>query len=522
MALWRHGAFAIGQVVMAEAGSMPVIYLINQISGHGHLDMYARLYSKCLLEHGYRVVLISLSDPGVENWFSENDNTRKSFVFFTRDGVRAGDFNPASVQFTAPLGTPSLIARVARRANALIDKLLNRLPARVSGRARSLYARAVDLTTRVGRKLTEGLPRRVRRIVLRMRADGILAGFEPAPEQPPFGVHFGHVADEIREASRRTGWRPSLVLFLYLDMMSQEPGSLADLSALSLPWAGIRFHPDGSYKNGAFSPERYFLCPNARGAIFLNPEPISAYQEKLPHLRVVAFPDVTYADTLEGTSDFVEHVRARARGRRIVLQLGTLSPHKGIFQLIELVKRANPQQFFFVIAGEIFWEHYGARERELRAFIENPPEHCFVRLGYLEDEKELNSLIQASDALYAVYRDDFLNSSNTITKAAVFERPILVRDKFLMGERVKRYGLGEAVAGVQVEDTLFWLEEVVARPSARFGFDACRREQSIDALNAALPAAIDQWLASRKQTAGSNRNSRRQRHQRGLRPAAIS
>ncbi|MBL8550630.1 MAG: hypothetical protein JNJ73_11655 [Hyphomonadaceae bacterium] len=433
----------------SAAPNAPCIYLINQISGHGHLDMYARLYSKCLLENGYRVLLLSQHDPGVKQWLTaQSPALAARFVCLTRDGVAAPPPERAqqSPERRAPPG-------------GLRGALGNALRA--------------------------------------WRADGLEAvrDLYDAKRHPPlpFGVPFGHLANEMRMAERHSGWPPAFALFLYLDMMGQEAESCRDLDALGVPWAGIRFHPNGSYRE-KFRAERYFLGRYARGAIFLNPQSIPAYRRKFPHLHFASFPDVTDAATLPAPSPFVTDARRRASGRKMVLQLGTLSPHKGVFDLIALIKRADPKRFFFVIAGEVFWSHYGDREQELRDFLESPPENVLVRIGYLEDERELNTLIEACDCLYAVYKQDFYNSSNTMTKASVFERPVLVSEKFLMGERVDRYRIGEVVRPGDVGDALFWLEEMAARPHERFGFEAFRRNHSIEALNAALPAALERWL----------------------------
>src|SRR5262249_35094209 len=68
----------------SSAGSQrePVIVLVNQISQHGHLDMYARLYSACLLELGYRVVLIAQTENRIVEWLrSRSPSHHERFVF---------------------------------------------------------------------------------------------------------------------------------------------------------------------------------------------------------------------------------------------------------------------------------------------------------------------------------------------------------------------------------------------------------------------------------------------------------
>jgi len=473
------------------ASGAPCIYLINSISGRGHLDMYARLYSECLLDQGYRVVLVSEHDPGFSNEIINARPDRAGrFAFFTRDGLREGGFTFNQPPHASPAAQASGSSQPQRG-----------LPRRVLAKLRRIGGKAAR---RMG-----ALNKRAEAAIRRLRVDRMEAvkdKLNPKRYSPySAGVNFAHITDEIREAAVRLGWKPDLLVFMYFDMMRQDRESVSALDELGVPFGGILFHPTGSYANGGFHPERYFLCSTARGAIFLNPQPIPAYAARFPNQRFDSFPDVTEHDVTPEPSPLVVEIKRRAGYRSIVLQLGTLSPHKGLFDLIDLIRRADPKQFFFAIVGEPMWESYGDRKEELRGFFADLPENCIAQLGYLDDPRELNSLIDAADILYAVYKGTFKNSSNTITKAAIFRKPILVNDQYLMAARVKKYALGEAVKSGDIDDTLFWLEEVAARPRERFDFEGCARDHSIAALNIALPRLIAEWLppqvAARKASA---------------------
>jgi UDP:flavonoid glycosyltransferase YjiC (YdhE family) len=63
--------------------------------------------------------------------------------------------------------------------------------------------------------------------------------------------------------------------------------------------------------------------------------------------------------------------------------------------------------------------------------------------------------------LFAGYRD-FPNSSNALTKAAVFERPIVVSDGYLMAERVRMFGLGEVIPEGNAEALVAALRRMLA------------------------------------------------------------
>src|SRR3569832_875124 len=64
---------------------MKAIYLVNPLSGRGHLDAYARLYSRALLDLGYRVILVAKADAGTVDYLrriSVEYKTSFSFVSF--------------------------------------------------------------------------------------------------------------------------------------------------------------------------------------------------------------------------------------------------------------------------------------------------------------------------------------------------------------------------------------------------------------------------------------------------------
>jgi glycosyltransferase involved in cell wall biosynthesis len=63
--------------------------------------------------------------------------------------------------------------------------------------------------------------------------------------------------------------------------------------------------------------------------------------------------------------------------------------------------------------------------------------------------------------VFAAYRN-FPNSSNVLTKAAIFERPVLVSDGYLMAERVREFQLGEVVPEGDVEAIVQTLERMLA------------------------------------------------------------
>jgi glycosyltransferase involved in cell wall biosynthesis len=432
----------------------PVIVLVNHISQHGHLDMYARLYTAGLLELGYCVVLIAPSENGIGEWVRGK---------VPRAGDRFKFVEGCTLAWHGPIQEDHFVERSS-------------LP---------LRQRAWLVWQSEG---MQGILLRVRHYNQRL-----VDRFRNVSASAPRRTSFKPLVEEIGRATSVLGVRPSLVLFLYLDMIGEDrAGCRALTRKLNAPWAGILFHPRAGMdrKKGA---ERFFWTRNARGAIFLDPRCVTAYGRYFPGLAFASFPDVTDTSVLPLGSELAAQLIARACGRTIVLQLGSISPHKGILDLIAVIRIADPKHFFFAIVGEVIWEAFGVDALELRAFLASPPENCLIRAGYLADERELNSIVEAADILYAVYRD-FRGSSNTLTKASFFEKPVLVSDDNLMGDRVRQFRIGETVCFGDVEAIVSKLSILRGRPREQFDFHTYCREHSIEKLKLSLRGLLPRWI----------------------------
>jgi hypothetical protein len=103
-------------------------------------------------------------------------------------------------------------------------------------------------------------------------------------------------------------------------------------------------------------------------------------------------------------------------------------------------------------------------------------------------------VIFASDVIFAVYRN-FTLSSNMLGKAAAFERPILVADGHLMGQRVTQYGIGLVVPDNDVKKMYVSLQQLLL-PATQLtdNFRAYRRDFSVDALGKRLISCLQEGI----------------------------
>jgi glycosyltransferase involved in cell wall biosynthesis len=154
-------------------------------------------------------------------------------------------------------------------------------------------------------------------------------------------------------------------------------------------------------------------------------------------------PDVTDCSLDEG-----EPLPARLglvpKTRPVIGLLGHLRPSKGVAEMIEFALSEPGLNATFLLAGSCRWEEFPPEQEALikRAVAEDPRVVFYPER--IQDGSPYNSLVSACDVLWAIYRD-CPHSSNTLSKAAFFERPVIVADGFLMARQTRQYALGEVV-----------------------------------------------------------------------------
>jgi hypothetical protein len=477
---------------------MTSIFLVNPISGRGHLDAYARLYSRALLELGHHVVLLAEADGGTSDYLARNvpgSTSLFSFVSFNqarRGPARSGMPLLQRARLVrkeeGPVGPLSRLIRVPFRW------LMSRLPQPVAYQADRIWRAPL-------RHLLRTRP---------ARALGLHLLYSDVGR-----IRFESLLDCVDGAAAMPGLRkPELVFFLYLDLMAQREKNTACLDRPgSPPWIGIQFHPRLAREPGA-EVEGFFQSKTARGGAFLVPSAMSAYAKATPHLHFALVPDVADLELPAEPTELAREVRKRAGNRTIVLQIGSITAHKGVPTLLDVIAAADPARFFFALIGKVYWETFGEHRSRSRFFYANPPENVYLSEGYIASERDYNSIIDVCDIIYAVYQG-FGSSSNSLTKAAGFRRPILVAENSLMGERVHRSKIGALAPEGDVSTILEKLGWLAAQPNENFDFKAFHEEQSVEALKSALFKALAAWLSSPDRGRGLHINDDRSSSQGG-------
>lgn len=263
---------------------------------------------------------------------------------------------------------------------------------------------------------------------------------------------FGGLGQGLRSWERRHGRRIDLVFFACIYDWDFRHFRRTE-ALFRFPWSGLYLHARGlrlpgsplPYGSQVPRPEHVFRSRRLRSVALLDEGVLDRMRGITGTDHVVHFPDITdgrlpAAGSPEGRP--ADALRAFARGRPIVTLAGYLQKTKGVEEFTALAQTPRMRDRVFCLAGEPALDGFApaarARLREIWGRIPN----LWTHLQRMPDDPEMNAILAASDVVFAAYRD-FPNSSNLLTKAAVFRKPVLVSDGHLMAERVRRFGLGE-------------------------------------------------------------------------------
>jgi len=448
------------------------VLIYNPISGHGHLDSWNALFVGVLLERGYRILVLTQDRKALESRLAQRnladhpmlhilDWDAPRFQLPKRRPIRKlwhwwlSYGKSYAEQYPESRIVPGMLARtrIKKRVSQIIVPPLYQL----SYALYSLFSQEISRQTDNPGDLSE-------RHYL-----------EPID-----------MAHRINASLKSSPWRPDFLFNMYLDMYKTSVDAWRQFASVCrLPWGGIRFVP-----SDLPAQEGYYTLPGLRGMCFLDESCCRTYRSSLADKYFQYLPDITNVELPGEPCSLAEEIMYRAAGRKIVFLGGSIGGQKNIARWSELITLADPKEWFFVQVGEI---HAGTFSTEdmvaFERLFNDPRENLLLHTHYLSDERDFNAIIQVADILFAVYRN-FRNSSNMLGKAAYFEKPILVSDGYLMGDRVRRYGIGVAVDQDDVRGMLGAMERLAGSLISPECFAAYRREFNEEVLMNALEKFI--------------------------------
>lgn len=371
------------------------VLLYNPISNEGHLDSWHVLFIEFFLKAGWGVIPVTHDPHAIQKKLEQK-----------------GLFSHPQLLW------PTKIWQQPSRPTATIASLYRRVVRRVKHVFQSAAQRKQDL---LANKFLD--PQ-----VFKDTIDQVLSAY-PARTRLIFNMYVD-------------GYLPQSNV--WADMVF----SAANVSAATspIPWAGLCITPDNlSEQQGAQKLPAYYLLSNYQGTCFLDEALPQRYRKQYPDKHFEFLPDITETALPTTPNPLALDIKHRAAGRKIVFMGGSIGKQKNLAQWVDLVLNLDPTQWYFVQIGRINVNNLTpADEQALALLTQQQPANLYIHADYLPDERVFNAIIAASDVIFAVYRN-FYRSSNMLSKAAYFEKPILVADNCLMGERVTKYEIGLAV-----------------------------------------------------------------------------
>jgi hypothetical protein len=261
--------------------------------------------------------------------------------------------------------------------------------------------------------------------------------------------------DTIAQVLSAYPGRTQLIFNMYVDGYLPQSKVWADMvfseakdsaATASIPWAGLCITPEQiSEQQASQTLPEYYQLSGYQGTCFLDEALLQSYRMHYPTKYFEFLPDITETDLPTTSNPIALDIKQRAAGRTIVFMGGSIGKQKNLARWVDMILNLDPTQWYFVQIGRINLNNLTpADEQALALLKEQQPANLYIHADYLPDETVFNAIIVASDIIFAVYRA-FYRSSNMLSKAAYFEKPILVADHCLMGERVTKYEIGLAV-----------------------------------------------------------------------------
>jgi glycosyltransferase involved in cell wall biosynthesis len=296
----------------------------------------------------------------------------------------------------------------------------------------------------------------------------------------------GNAASEIKQS-------PDLVFFNWLDNYFSYylTDRIVD-RVFPYSWSGLYFFPDRLRSGQRFLPILRTPLTHAavarssrcRGVGVLVETMAHELQNQLKH-PVMAFPDLTDESTPDSNYPLAKHIREKASDRKIIGLIGSLSKRKGLFTLLETAQKAREENWFFVFVGQLS-KLSANDDGRLQEIVRSQLSNCFFHFERIPEESQFNALIDVCDVLFAAY-ENFPYSSNILTKAAVFRKPVIVSDGFCMSERVQQFQMGLSIPQGDVSQCIEAIR-CLCQPSApnshqlKFNFESYQSYHSMERL----------------------------------------
>jgi hypothetical protein len=418
---------------------MKIIVLVDSIWG-GHHPTYFKIFAKTLLELGYEVIALSPEPEEVSQWVASH----------------CPEFLDRFYSFDLP------------------EPAISQIPYLQSHRWRKLY------NTLLGLARWKILTKRIREIASKL-------------DKTPDLVFFA----DLRSHGSQLG---HLIFNRNIFLLNRE-------TIFPIAWSGLNFCPairvPPKFSITRFAITKFdwlkrfqmFLSPYCKAMAILDEGVTSQVQSQLLGKPVIVFPDFTDESPPDLDYEISQKVYVKAAGRKIVGLLGMIDTGKGALILLEMSRQAT-DHWFFVFAGSLAEKGFTDEDlARFQLFIKEQPDNCFFHLTRIPDESQYNALVKVCDVVLNVRRN-FPYSSNTLTKAALFQKPVIASKNYCIGERVEKFNLGYTVEEGNTTQCLEALERLYEQLATGYreiqpDFKGYSRLHSIEQLKVAFQTLLE-------------------------------
>lgn len=281
---------------------------------------------------------------------------------------------------------------------------------------------------------------------------------------------FGGLGKQLRTWQGKHSRRIDLAFFACIYDWQFASFRLAE-KLFGFPWSGVYLHArsfrmPGSpipYSNLLPCPEAIFSSPFMRSAVVRDQQAVIPMSKISLGKPIFIFPETTQQELPpEGGPGWglTDKILKLASGRPIISLTGHLQWTKGLEEFTSLAIRPDMQDVFFFLGGEQMWI---GTPPDRRLWMQKMWEQCQNIYGHLQHlpESTMNTIIVKSDVIFVAYKS-FPNISNVLTKAAVFEKPAIVSDGYLMAEQVREFRMGEVAREGDVQSLAASIRQVLA------------------------------------------------------------
>lgn len=440
------------------------IVVFNPLSGHGHLDSWNALFVSIFLKAEWNVVAITRNVSGLLDGLGRNGGHNLDLL--------------KTCQY--PSLSPGVLP-IAKSLN-LFQKLM------MKGNLSGLSEEIVNLGSSFNQYPNQ--------LFLRLKILALCSlhfiKFYIFRNLKNWFLNPGSSRDSLQELFAVEGILkdaqidPDLIFHMYLDVVNfNDDFEPARETKLIQKWAGIRFAPkknDWKY---------YESHPELVGVCFLDSSQSEYFSSKVERIKFSTLPDITDTSLPVTQSNLAKRILAQANGRKILFLGGMIGGQKNIQKWNQLISKADPQKYFFLQVGAIHTQSMNMRDYlSFYRMMFSKSENLMAIPRYLESEADFNELISISNILFAVYRN-FDNSSNMLAKAAVFNKPILVSSRYLMGKRVQEYGIGAVSDERDVNQMIKAIECMPSSEDLSKNFERYRNDFSIKTLSESLNKFVE-------------------------------